>query len=139
MPNTIEIKFENLHKVLASLAQLGADYEHELEAGLYQEAEKVMAASKRLVPVDLGALRSTGHVPPPEKTGDEITVTMAYGGPAGPPFNKEVGYAVHVHENLRAHHKVGQAKYLEQPYAEASNDMDERLSKRLQKVIDAMK
>ncbi len=31
-------------------------------------------------------------------------------------------YAIFVHENLQAHHPVGQAKFLEQPLREMSND-----------------
>lgn len=34
----------------------------------------------------------------------------------------QTNYAVHVHENMEARHPVGQAKFLEQPARELSND-----------------
>jgi hypothetical protein len=42
----------------------------------------------------------------PETQGKQIQVRLVFGGPAAP-------YAAIVHENLTAHHPVGQAKYLE--------------------------
>lgn len=38
-------------------------------------------------------------------------------------------YAVYVHENLEAHHPVGQAKFLEQPARVHTNDMKTIISK----------
>jgi len=32
-------------------------------------------------------------------------------------------YALYVHENLQAHHEVGQAKYLEQPFRQGANEL----------------
>jgi hypothetical protein len=60
---------------------------------LYQEGEAVMAKSKPLVPVDLGALRASGRVSPPVSTANSITVTLGYGGTASL-------YAVYVHEGI---------------------------------------
>jgi hypothetical protein len=83
---------------------------------LREEAEEVMTRSKELVPVDTGTLRSTGHVPPTRREGNSVEVDMAYGGPAA-------GYAVHVHENLKAgiHWSVPGTgpKFLERPYLAA--------------------
>lgn len=87
----------------------------------YEEGEVEMTMSKRQVPVDTGALRSTGHVEPPQWQGDTVTVGLGYGGPAGPGFKRDVGYAVWVHENLMAHHEVGKAKYLEDPMRDEVN------------------
>lgn len=70
-------------------------------------AERVMARAKVLCPVRWGALRASGHVQAASTRGGVVTVTVGFGGPAAP-------YAVIVHENLRAHHHVGQAKFLEQ-------------------------
>lgn len=58
------------------------------------------------VPVDTGALRSTGRV---EGRGTGLlslqTVTLNFGGPAAP-------YALIQHENMQYHHTVGEARYL---------------------------
>lgn len=78
------------------------------EAGniLFKEATKIMNASKPLVPVDTGFLRQSGHVQLPFIQGDRVTVTLGYAAE----------YAIYVHENLNARHKVGTAKYLEIPF-----------------------
>jgi hypothetical protein len=106
------------------------------------EAELVMTRSKReFVPVDLGVLRSSGHVRDPERQGKEVSVTMAYGGAAA-------AYATAVHE-----HPSGSSppswqgktvhfspdgrgpKYLERPMREAIPGMAERMAARLQEAI----
>ena len=85
------------------------------------EAEAIMARSKEhFCPVDTGVLRASGIVLPPEIVGSHIDVQMGYGGNAS-------AYAEEVHENLSAHHPVGQAKYLEDPVLMAASGMTERI------------
>lgn len=122
-----------LERVLKSLGAITGEIEHALKKTMYEEASLVMSASQAQVPVDTGALRSTGVVGFPETRGSEISVVLGYGGPAGAnnsPINRlgrsgrppsdEVGYAVKVHEDKEAHHEVGKAKFLEEPFAEAA-------------------
>lgn len=78
----------------------------QLAGALYRRSSAILAVSQRLVPVDTGALRGTGHVTAPKVDSKSATVEVVYGGPAAP-------YARIVHEDLNAHHTVGQAKYLE--------------------------
>jgi len=66
-------------------------------AALYRQGEFIMTRSKdEFVPVDLGTLRGTGHVVPPERDGRLVRVILAYGGPAAP-------YALAIHEHLSSH------------------------------------
>lgn len=96
-----------------------------VEGALRMEAEEIMTRSKRdFVPVDLGALRTSGHVKPPERSGRDVSVTLAYGGPAAP-------YALIQHEALHFSHRVGGPKYLERPLRDAIPGMNQRLAKRL--------
>lgn len=108
-----------------------------LATGLYREAQGIMAQSKPLVPVDTGSLRASGYVDEPviEGTaaiGKQITVNFGYGGVASkinPKTGEPTGeYALYVHENLEAFHKVGIAKYLEVPFSAARSGMSERLA-----------
>jgi len=68
--------------------------------------EEWMTEAKKRTPVDTGALRASGHVQGPEEIGDTMIVKLVFGGPSA-------DYAMDVHENLDAYHRVGQAKYLE--------------------------
>lgn len=95
-----------------------------LQAGagaLLEEGERIMADSREhYVPVDLAILKGSGHVRLPEVDGGEVSVVLAYGGPAE-------AYAIVQHENLDYHHTVGEAKYLEKPLMAAQAGMLERV------------
>lgn len=114
---------DRLERVFAELPKVAA---RELAAALVQEAEQVMTRSKRdFVPVDLGVLRASGHVAPPDIRGDRVTVTLGYGGAAA-------AYALIQHERLDFNHpRGGQAKYLEQPVLEAAAGLGGRLARRI--------
>lgn len=81
-----------------------------------------MTESKRRVPVMTGALRASGHVTGPMPKGKSIEVILAYGGVAAP-------YAVIVHENPKAKHKVGQWKYLESVVVENGPTLAKQVKK----------
>jgi hypothetical protein len=51
-------------------------------------------------------------------------VRMAFGGPAAP-------YAIKVHEDLEAFHRVGQAKFLESVLLESAPHLAQRVSRRI--------
>jgi len=105
----------------------GSSTNKKAKAFMVERAYKIMLRSKQeFCPVDKGTLRKTGHVRLPQETANTLEVTMGYGGPAA-------RYAALVHENPRAGKtgglspsgrryktwaKVGQWKYLEQPFNE---------------------
>lgn len=123
----IEFKgeFVGLTQAITGLAKLERGQAEAVARGAYGWYEEVMTESKKECPVDTGALKSTGHVEKPVIEGGVVTVVGGYGGPAqGKNAGKEVGYAAEVHENLAAHHKVGKAKFLEDPINEAWPKLD---------------
>lgn len=109
----LTIHFENIGALTAAMASLQENIAFGGKKAIYQEAEREMTISKTHVPVDLGNLRSTGHVEQPTVTAEGIEVLLGYGGPAA--GGVDVGYALVVHEDLELHHKVGEPKYLESP------------------------
>ncbi len=117
MAKGTELVQRNLHQILGALPA---------EAGraLYEEAEIEMAEMKALTPVDTGALRASGHVNPPEIDGQDITVTLGFGGPSA-------DYAIYVHEDLEAFHPVGQAKFMEAPLTQSAPYLYQRVAKRI--------
>ena len=95
----------------------------QMTRALVLEAERVMTISKRdFVPVDLGTLRGSGHVAPPEISGTRVTVTLGYGGAAS-------AYALIQHERTDFHHTVGQSHYLSTPVKAAAAGMGQRLAR----------
>lgn len=115
-----------------------------LASVLYMEGEECMSASKPLVPVLHGFLRASGFVQLPVLDGPTVTVELGFGGVAGAgnqdgeTNDQPVGYAVYVHEDLTAHHTVGQAKFLEQPFNERKESMSERMGGRIEAKLNAL-
>jgi hypothetical protein len=93
-------------------------------AALRTEAEIEMAEAKQRTPVDSGSLRASGYVDTPVISGRKISVELGFGGAASE-------YAVIVHENMDAHHPVGQAKFLESVLQESAPYLADRLARRI--------
>lgn len=126
-----------------ALRDLGRRAPSAVGAELLIEGETIMTAAKKQTPVNFGILRSSGHVQGPDISGQQVTVTLGFGGPAGignhgGQSNKiRVGYAVVVHENLRTRHTVGNAKYLERPVLEAESGLEGRVARGLRRRLEA--
>lgn len=111
--------------VVNNMLKFARDLRKKAAAALYQEALIEMKESMRRTPVDTGELRASHHVSKPLYEGFDASVTIEVGGPAAP-------YALYVHENLEADHKVGQAKFLESTLNESRPFMAKRIAARLQ-------
>lgn len=100
----MDITIEGLGEVLQQLKEAPADIRRRAKVELYQGLERIRGAAVERAPVETGALRNSALVTPDPV--DELAVALSFGGAAAP-------YAVYVHENLTAHHPVGEAKFLE--------------------------
>lgn len=128
----------DMEDVIRNLNLFGRRVEQAVAASLFQEAETVMARSKReFVPVFSGALKNSGHVQRPNISAGVVTVEMGFGGPSAP-------YALRIHEDMSIVHPShefgglsyscnGGAKYLERPFVESLKGLSERLAERLRK------
>jgi len=99
----------NIGAVRTNLDRIAAEAHQKAAAAIYEVGNEVMGQSKRLVPVDTGALKGSGYVDQPRVELGRVSVEIGYGGPAAQ-------YAVRQHEDLSLNHpQGGQAKFLEQP------------------------
>ncbi len=133
-----DLTLSGQNDVLRALTQLADDAEPAMHAALFAEGTTLMAESQQLVPRDLGTLAGSGTVQ--EEPGASVpTVLVGYGGAAAP-------YALSVHENPRSGKtggvspsgqqykhwaKVGQWKYLEQPFKARTAGFSDRIAKTL--------
>lgn len=86
------------------------------------------------VPVDEGALRSSGRVLGPNKTRGEANADLVFGNAAAP-------YALYQHERTDLNHKVGEARYLirgAERFAE-SGDAEKILHDSMDQIVHAGK
>lgn len=119
----MQITVKGDKEMIRKLDAFAKEFPEKIAKSIYKRAEKVMTVSKRnYVPVDLGTLRGTGHVDPPEISGGNVSVQLSYGGPAAP-------YATEQHENLDFYHDYGEAKYLEKPLMAAASTMANDIAK----------
>ncbi len=120
------IEVSGLDKLLEKLGALAPKVKHAAETELYHIAEEIMANSKEVVPVDTGALMSTGHVDAPVETDHGVSISMGYGGPAAP-------YALYVHEeldpNINWSRPGSGPKFLENPVISMQPDIAPRIKK----------
>lgn len=121
---TLEIKVTGLSELNQRLGVLSNRMSSFIGAALLAEAEIEMTEAKRRTPVDTAALKGSGHVTGPFLSGRKSSVKMNFGGPAA-------SYAIFVHEDLEAFHKVGQAKFLESVLNESTKYFANRIGSRL--------
>ena len=132
-PISWSIDFHELVETQRALAKMEIEAIPYVASALYGVAEEIMTASKDIVPVDTGNLKSTGHVQPPVIRGRAVEVTLGYGGTSAK--GGEVGYAWYVHENEDAHHEPPtKAKFLEEPINEHMRDLDVALARALDEL-----
>ena len=126
---SISLTIEGGPILVANLAAISQKAAPAAGRALVAEAEAIMTRSKQsFVPVDTGVLRASGHVSMPDVSGDDVSVTLSYGGPAS-------DYAVVQHERLDYKHSVGGPKYLERPLLEAASGMGERIAKKIREAF----
>ena len=110
--------------VRAKLAAITSTIPLAVSRALYEVALEEAKESMKRTPVDTGALRASHEVQPPKWSGRDLSVMIQVGGPAA-------GYAVIVHEDLEADHKVGQAKFLESTLNESGPHIPKRVANRI--------
>ena len=117
--------------LVANLEEVRKRAKPEFGRAQREETEIEVQECQRRCPIDMreeaphpGLLRSTIHAEGPEVEGDVITTRIA---------TKSIAwYGVFVHENLYAHHIVGEAKFIEGPLLESRPYMARRIASRVQ-------
>ena len=123
----ISVDFKGGDAVMRALRLLGEKAPDAMGKALYQEANDIIREAKVLTPVDTGVLKGSAFVNLPDVSGSEVSVTLGYGQAAS-------AYAEVQHEELSYYHKPPtQAKFLEQPFMEATqNGIEQRIAYKLQ-------
>jgi len=101
-----------------------------LQEVIDEVAQAIFDESQALVPVDTGALKSSGKIVSGSTDDyDSPNAYIEYG-------SDTVDYAVEVHENLQTPHQdPTQAKYLEVPMAKEGQKFEDLVAQRLQKLF----
>lgn len=108
-----DFKVTGAEETQAFFENLFPNYMDAAAKALRDWADLVMNAAAKLTPVRHGFLKNSRFVDDVIRTTDEISILMGF----------TMTYAIYVHENLQAHHNVGQAKFLEQPLMAMIDDL----------------
>jgi hypothetical protein len=104
--------------------RFGKNFPDHVGRALYQETEVEATEVRKRTPVEYGNLRASEHVEGPIRQWRSIYTMIVAGGPSAP-------YAIYVHEDPDAFHKVGQWKYIESVLLESRPFMAARVGKRI--------
>lgn len=113
--------FDGLNKILEKYEKAGRSLPEIMANSITNSHEKIMTVAKSRTPVLTGALRDSGEVRAAEIEGDTIKSVGAFGG-------GNITYALEVHENLNAHHNIGQAKFYESAAEDGKEDAINQLN-----------
>lgn len=112
-------------KNLRILQELPTQNESQITQAVLAEMEIELREVISRTPIDTGALRATEHIEGPEYTQKTIRTAIVAGDEA------EVPYALIVHEDLEAFHRVGQAKYISSVLDESGPHLAARIAARI--------
>lgn len=118
-------ELKGVEGVRRKLERLAQQMPNEVARAMFEEMQIEATESRKRTPVDTGALRASHHVLKPDISNRDIKVSIEVGGPSAP-------YAIIVHEDLQAFHKVGQAKFLESTILESAPFMAKRIANRIE-------
>lgn len=117
----IQISVKNLAEVTKKFEAMPKLFITEMSEAIWEVGYFLEGKAKPLVPVDTGRLRGATQVW--ERKTLEVTV------------GAHTDYALYVHENMKAHHRTGQAKFLEEPANHYKSDFEDIINKRITKLL----
>ena len=113
-------------------------------AALYSEGQKILAASKALVPVDTGELLASAYITPPVlwPSGASVELGYAHDSAVSVHFNPRSGKTMGKgpgprFENYRSWAGVGQWMYLQEPAAVLSQTSEQRMAEEISQRLRA--
>lgn len=126
-------------EIIERMKQIVREHPKELAQALYEESELLMTKSKEQIPVDTGAAKNSAHVDEPIISFDNVSIELGYGGTATK-INPKSGeltttYLIKLHENMDVRHKVGKAKFLEDPVKEWKSTLVTKLVEKVQTIL----
>lgn len=119
-----EIKLEGFIELTNKLNKSVSQISDTVQSALLDCGNDLQQKAVDITPINTGALRASAFTE--AESGGNPSVIVGF----------EEEYAIFVHENLEAHHPVGQAKFLEQPLKENADKYVGHVRDKVQELID---
>ena len=113
--------FEDLNRRILNLIRALPE---EIKSAMITEETGTLELAQSRTPVKTGDLKTSGHLGDYQVSGYESSIPIIFG--------TELTYAIYVHENLQAHHDVGQAKFLETAVLDRISGKSQRVAANIQ-------
>lgn len=120
-----EIKLEGFIELTNKLNKSVSQISDTVQSALLDCGNDLQQKAVDITPIDTGALRASAFTEV-DRQGKNPAVIVGF----------EEEYAIYVHENLEAHHDIGQAKFLEQPLRENTDKYVKYIKDKVQELID---
>jgi hypothetical protein len=117
-------------KLAARLSVLDKEMNHRTAEALRKAGGEIIRVAIPKTPLATGELRARSFNEGPLQDGDKHTQVVGYEKFSGN-WDQDNAYAVSVHENLEAHHSVGEAKFLEHAVQETESYLLKYLAKEM--------
>lgn len=114
------LRVQGINEVGANLRALTTRLPARAAQALNAVSEETMTDAKERTPVEFGTLRRSGMVAD-HATARALQARLTFG----------TDYAVFVHENLNARHRVGEAKFLERAVQATARDFARRIGEEM--------
>lgn len=119
------VKLEGFVELTNKLNKSVSQISDTVQSALLDCGNDLQQKAVDITPIDTGALRASAFTEA-DRQGKNPSVIVGF----------EEEYAIYVHENLEAHHDIGQAKFLEQPLKENSDKYVKYVRDKVQELID---
>ena len=117
-------------KLAARLQVLDKEMTQKTAEALQNAGGEIIRVAIPKTPIATGELRARSFNEGPLQEGDKHVQVVGFEKHAGN-WDKDNAYAVPVHENLEAHHDVGEAKFLEHGVQETESYLLKHLAKEM--------
>ena len=139
-----KVVLEGYYKALAKADTIEKFVKAMAAAALYSEGQRILAASKTLVPKDTGELLASAYIEPPMvwPRGASVELGFAHPSAVSTHFNPRSGKTGGVGpgprwENYRSWATTGQWMYLQEPAAAMSQTSEQRMGEEMSQRLRA--
>ncbi len=122
---TIEVKSPS--EVMRKIHEFAQSFPTVTAKKVNEEFGVVGGESQEEAPVKTGQMRASLLVEPAQVSDGRISITLGY----------HKNYSIYVHENLEAYHKVGKAKFLEDPLMRHLQTLPQELVDAVEQSLEA--
>ncbi len=130
MADSFEVELLGQPALIKALIEAAAGAPQVLGEALYEEGGMAFKQTQKEVPIRKGYLKNSGRLSQPEASGNgDMSVAITYGSSAA-------AYAAPVHDLNKNYRNGRKWHYVADPVLARANGMDQRIAKRINRILE---